>query len=83
MKILKHGFRKPPKPPEPVVYKEECIKCGCFFEYVIEDEEFDWFVEHEDGSKWGQGFVCCPDCGQRIVVSTATSFDISSIQEYR
>lgn len=53
MKIIKHGFRKPPKPPEPVVYKEECIKCGCLFEYVIEDEEFDWLVEHEDGSEWG------------------------------
>ena len=48
MKIIKHGFRKPPKPPEPVVYKEKCIRCGCFFEYVIEDEEFDWFGEYEE-----------------------------------
>ena len=39
MKIIKHGFRKPPKPLEPVVHKEKCIRCGCFFEYVIEDEE--------------------------------------------
>lgn len=83
MKILKHGFRKPPKPPKPVVYKKECIRCGCFFEYVIEDEEFDWFVEHEDGSKRGHGFVYCPDCGKRIVVSDAISFGMFSTQEYR
>lgn len=73
MKILKHGFRKPPKL---MRYRWECERCGCLFEYTYEDLTVEWHFKYGGGRKQGEGVLYCPDCGMRIPVTEVFGFEI-------
>lgn len=73
VKILKHGFRRTLKP---IARRCECVNCGCLFEYSDQDIKIEWYYENGDGRKLGDGNLCCPECGVKLIVSDVFGFEI-------
>lgn len=60
IKVIKEG-----KIPEHITqkYKVTCNLCGCVFEFESSDFEI------QDRCMYGNGYISCPTCQQRITVS--------------
>ena len=72
MKIIKHGFRTPPKL---MWYRWECEGCGCLFEYTNEDLKVEWHFEYGGECKRGEGVLYCPDCDMRIPLTDVFGYE--------
>lgn len=55
IKVIEHGYQK---------YYESCYRCGCRFEYELEDIS--------------DGYVKCPDCGTNSLHNHTLNVNLSS-----
>lgn len=57
IKIIKEG-----KVEEPPIYRSKCIKCGCEFEFSLEDAHQEFLF----GRFTSYVFLPCPYCGKMV-----------------